>query len=342
MQEIDRVQNRDSKQSLKVLATPLSEEGTSAIEIVGLNKIYRGAGGGIITAVEDLTLSVPAGQIFGFLGANGAGKTTTIKILCGLITPSRGRMSIHGYDVVRQHGMAMRQIGAVLEGTRNIYWRLSPWQNLLYFGRLKGCSGKNLKERAELLLRELDLWERRNDAVRTFSRGMQQKVAIACALIADPPIVLLDEPTLGLDLQAARTVKEWVLKLAHEQGKTVVLTTHQLDMAQELCDQVAIMRKGRLLANHPLGELLHLFRAEYYQVRVKGHLTDAQRRQFCAMEIECENGESIMSGTVSDQQELYGMLERIRATGLPLLSVARSEPNLEEVFLSLLEERGRA
>ncbi len=342
MQEFESRPDGESKQFLKALATPLSSASTSAIEIVGLNKMYRGAGECSITAVEDLTLSVPAGQIFGFLGANGAGKTTTIKMLCGLITPSRGRMSLYGYDVVRQHGMAMRQVGAVLEGTRNVYWRLNPWQNLLYFGRLKGWSGKGLKERAELLLRGLDLWERRNDAVRTFSRGMQQKVAIACALIADPPIVLLDEPTLGLDVQAAHTVKEWVLKLAREQGKTVVLTTHQLDMAQELCDQVAIMRKGRLLANRPLGELLHLFRAEHYQIRVKGHLTDAQRCQFCAMEIECENGESSMSGTVSDQQELYGMLERIRATGLPLLSVARAEPTLEEVFLSLHEEGGRA
>lgn len=342
MQEIESIPERNSKRPLKVLAAPVSSASASAIEIVGLNKVYRGAGGRTITAVEDLNLRVPAGQIFGFLGANGAGKTTTIKMLCGLITPDRGHMSLNGYDVARQRGMAMRQVGAVLEGTRNIYWRLSPWQNLLYFGRLKGWSGKNLKERAELLLRELDLWERRHDAVRTFSRGMQQKVAIACALIADPPIVLLDEPTLGLDLQAARTVKEWVLKLAHEQSKTVVLTTHQLDMAQDLCDQVAIMRKGRLLANRPLGELLHLFRAEHYQVRVKGHLNDAQRRQFCAMEIESENGESIMSGTVSDQQELYGILERVRATGLPLLSVARAEPNLEEVFLSLIEERGRA
>src|SRR5260370_30233032 len=174
MQEIDSIQDGDSKKSLKVLTTPLSSASTSAIEIVGLNKIYRGAGGCIITAVEDLTLSVPAGQIFGFLGANGAGKTTTIKILCGLITPSRGRMSIHGYDVVRQHGMAMRQIGAVLEGTPNIYWRLSPWQNLLYFDRPKGCRGKKLQERAEPLLRVVALWGRLRDALRSFSAGRRR------------------------------------------------------------------------------------------------------------------------------------------------------------------------
>jgi ABC-2 type transport system ATP-binding protein len=337
MQEIAHSQtNHEQSHALYTISQ------TKAIEIIGLNKIYRGTKGASISAVKDLNLNVTTGQIFGFLGANGAGKTTTIKMLCGLITPTSGHMSINGYDVTHQRGLAMRQIGAVLEGTRNVYWRLSPWQNLLYFGRIKGCHGKALQERAERLLRELDLWERREDAVRTFSRGMQQKVAIACALIADPPIILLDEPTLGLDLQAARVVKEWVLKLAREQGKTIVLTTHQLDIAQELCDQVAIMRKGQLLTNRPLNELLHLFHVERYQIRVKGLLNDAHYRLFSTMEIAHENGESILSGTINNQQELYSLLDQVRATGLPLLSVARSEPNLEEVFLSLIEKGDKA
>jgi ABC-2 type transport system ATP-binding protein len=322
-----------------ILPVPI---GTNAIEIDGLNKTYRGSGGRTITAVEDLSLTVPFGQIFGFLGTNGAGKTTTIKTLCGLITPTSGHILVGGYDVIHQHHMAMHQIGAVLEGTRNIYWRLSPLQNLLYFGRLKGGNGKQLKSRAEQLLRELDLWERRNDAVRTFSRGMQQKVAIACALIADPPIVLLDEPTLGLDVQSAHIVKEWILKLAHERGKTIVLTTHQLDIAQELCEQVAIISKGHLIANYPLEELLHLFSSKYYQIRVKGHISDMRHKQLSTAEVTFENGESIIRKTVNEQQELYELLEQIRITELPLLSVTCNEPNLEEIFLRLLKERGRA
>ena len=205
-----------------------------AIEIESLSKTYYKRNKSVTKAVDNLNLSVPAGHVFGFLGANGAGKTTTIKMICGLVTPTTGRVHVNGYDVAREHSMAMRQIGAVLEGTRNVYWRLTAWQNLLYFGRLKGCRGEGLKVRAEQLLRELDLWERRNDSIRTFSRGMQQKVAIACALISDPPIILLDEPTLGLDYQASRTVKAWIAQLANDQGKTVVLTTHQVDMAQSL------------------------------------------------------------------------------------------------------------
>ena len=231
-----------------------------AIEIDSLSKTYNKGKRAQVRAVQDLSFAVPAGQVFGFLGPNGAGKTTTIKMLCGLVTPTSGTARLNGYDVARRRGEAMRQFGVVLEGTRSVYWRLSAWENLQYFGRLKGRRGRDLKSRAEWLLGELDLWERRKEQVRELSRGMQQKVAIACALIADPPIVLLDEPTLGLDVQSARTVKTRIRRLASEQGKTVLLTTHQLDMAQELCNRVAIINEGRLVADRSMGDLLGLFR----------------------------------------------------------------------------------
>jgi len=286
-----------------------------AIRIVGLTKVYRGRNGQVTKAVDHLHLEVPRGQVFGFLGANGAGKTTTIKTLCGLIIPESGQVYVNGYQVAYERSLAMRQIGAVLEGTRNVYWRLSAWQNLLYFGRLKGCGGRELKERATRLLRELDLWERRNDPLRSFSRGMQQKVAIACALIADPPIVLLDEPTLGLDIQAALTVKAWVARLAREQGKTVVLTTHQLDIAQELCDRVAIMRRGKLLADQPLSDLLQLFKQEHYQIRLRGELAPEQAAHFQPLSLIQENGQSLLSGEIRDQQTLHDYLEGLYPLG---------------------------
>src|SRR5919199_2900322 len=132
-----------------------------AIEVRGVSKAYRKRGRPPAHAVRPLDLAVPAGQLFGFLGPNGAGKTTTIKMLCGLITPDGGQVRLNGYDVQRQRGAAMRQIGAVLEGTRNVHWRLSAWQNLQYFGGIKGCAGTAVRARAEALLRDLDLWERR-------------------------------------------------------------------------------------------------------------------------------------------------------------------------------------
>ncbi|GHO43153.1 ABC transporter ATP-binding protein [Ktedonospora formicarum] len=314
------------------------EDMRPAIEISGLSKVYHQRRGVDFIAVDNLSLSVPPGQVFGFLGANGAGKTTTIKMLCGLIIPSSGRLRINGYDVQRERSLAMRQIGAVLEGTRNVYWRLSAWQNLLYFGRLKGCPGKEVRSRAERLLRELDLWEQRDMNLRFFSRGMQQKVAIACALIADPSIVLLDEPTLGLDVQAAHTLKTWIMNLAHEQGKTVILTTHQLDIAQELCQRVAIMRRGRLLTSQTLSDLLSLFREEHYHIRVQGRHRQAVMEACSDFEVTEEDGSTLLSGAVERQEELYVLLERLRHQGFALLDVHRVEPDLEQVFLRLMEK----
>ncbi|MBN1580623.1 MAG: ABC transporter ATP-binding protein [Anaerolineae bacterium] len=308
-----------------------------AIQLDGLSKTYRRRGGEPIQAVKNVDLSVPQGQVFGFLGPNGAGKTTTIKMLCALVKPTSGRARINGYDVWRKRGTAVRQVGAVLEGTRNVHWTLSPWDNLIYFGNLKGLAGKALRTRAEALLRELELWERRKDLVRTFSRGMQQKVAIACALIADPPVLLLDEPTLGLDVQAARTVKELIKRLVKEYHKTVVLTTHQLDMAEELCERVAIISKGRIIADQPVDELIDLFSSEYYQIRVQGHLPERAEPAIAGFAISVENEETLLSGPIADQDALYGVLNRLHDLGLHLLSARLAEPDLEEVFVRMLD-----
>ena len=313
---------------------------TAAIEIEALSKVFRRRSGEEIAAVSTLDLAVEAGQVFGFLGSNGAGKTTTLKMACGLVIPTTGTVRLNGYDVRSQRGRAMQQIGAVLEGTRNVYWRMNAWQNLLYFGRIKGVSSSQwLKARAEELLRELELWERRKDPVGEYSRGMQQKVAIAAALIADPPIVLLDEPTLGLDVQASRTVQEWVTELAKERGKTVVLTTHQLDMAESLCDRVAIMSRGRLLTHRPTGELLDLFRREFYQLRLRGQIAAEKIEAFPGFAACQENGHTVLSGEVGGELSVFELVERVRRAGLDLISVSPAEPNLEEVFLELV---GRA
>ncbi len=285
-------------------------------------------------AVDDLSLSIETGRVFGFLGHNGAGKTTTIKMLCGLIKPTSGLVRLNGYDVARQRGRAMRQIGAVLEGTRNVYRRLSPWDNLMYFGRLKGCGGKEVRCRAENLLRDLDLWDRREDEVRTFSRGMQQKVAIACALVADPPIVVLDEPILGLDVEASRSIQAWVDALAHDRGKTVLLTTHQLSMAQAVCDRVAIMVGGKLIANHPPSELLALFADELYEIRIAGSL-NGFRTEFESFAIADDGRETVLRGRIDGHEALRRVLQKIDRLRLPMVSVTRSDPDLEEVFMRI-------
>jgi ABC-2 type transport system ATP-binding protein len=309
--------------------------GTPAIAIEGLTKVYGNAKRGI-RAVDGVSLSVPPGQVFGLLGPNGAGKTTTIKMLCGLVTPTSGTARLNGFEVGRQRSRAVLQLGAVLEGGRNVYWSLSAWQNLFYFGRLKGLSGAEIRPRAERLLRELGLWKVRDAQVGGFSRGMQQKVAVASALITDPPILLLDEPTIGLDVEAARTVKDWIMSLAQEQGKTVVLTTHQLDMAQELCDRVAIMRAGRIVADLPVLELLMRFRQDRYQIVLGTQSELAGVPLPDGTTITYQDGATVLTSPAVESRQLYTLLARLNEARLPLRSVKPVEPDLEDVFLELV------
>lgn len=323
------VENQAPAQSSVVAGTP-------AIAIEGLTKVYGSPRKGGVTAVDGVSLTVPPGQIFGLLGPNGAGKTTTIKLLCGLVTPTAGVAKLNGYDVSRQRSRAVMQLGAVLEGGRNIYWSLSAWQNLFYFGRLKGLSGAEIRPRAERLLKELGLWKVRDASVGGFSRGMQQKVAVASALITDPPILLLDEPTIGLDVEAARTVKDWIVALAQEQRKTVVLTTHQLDMAQELCDRVAVMRAGRIVADLPVLELLTRFRQDRYEI-VLGTVSDLAGVELPdGSQISHQDGNTVLTSPSLGSERLYALLARLSQVALPLRSVKPVEPDLEDVFLELV------
>jgi ABC-2 type transport system ATP-binding protein len=309
-----------------------------AVRTRGLSKTYRTYSGGR-RVVDDLDLSIETGEVLGLLGVNGAGKTTTIKMICGLVEPTAGSVHVNGYDVRRAGRRAMSQIGAVLEGTRNIYWQLSPWENLRYFARIKGSLGKRWTERAERLLRDLDLWDRRLDPVARFSRGMQQKVAIACALIADPPVILLDEPTLGLDAQAARTVRTWVDHLAREEGRTVLLTSHQLEVVQELCDRVVVIHHGRLLVDQPVKELLALFSRDAYEIRLASHLGGGTT-SWHGFAAESRDGEVVITGEITEQEELHTVLAEARRRCMTVLSVNRLEPTLEEVFLRVVREEG--
>jgi ABC-2 type transport system ATP-binding protein len=286
--------------------------------------------------VSDVTLSVPRGQVIGLLGPNGAGKTTTIKMACGLIVPTAGTIRLNGYDVGRRRADAVRQIGAVLEGSRNVYWPLTAWQNLMYFGRLKGLRGAEIRPRAERLLAGLGLWDRRDETVGSYSRGMQQKVAIAAALITDPPVILLDEPTIGLDVEAARTVKDWIAHLAAGEGKTIVLTTHQLPIVQELAGRIAVIRGGEIIADLHTAELMARFAENRFEVRVTG-LPDGLAGKLPAdARAEADSGTTRVVLGDADQGRLHHFLEDLRSSGIPLLSVTQAQPDLEEIFLRLI------
>ncbi|MGH7777719.1 MAG: ATP-binding cassette domain-containing protein [Candidatus Dormibacterales bacterium] len=307
--------------------------GSPAIEAIGLQKTY-GRGAQALTAVKPTTLSVPWGQVIGLLGPNGAGKTTIIKMISGLVTPTAGTVRLAGYDVARQRAHAVRQIGAVLEGSRNVYWPLSAWENLMYFGQLKGLRAAEIKPRAERLLTELGLWKRRHETVGSFSRGMQQKVAVSAALITDPPIILLDEPTIGLDVEAARTFKDWIQHLARDEDKTIVLTTHQLEGARELSERIVVIKEGEVIADLPTAELLARHAENRFEIRVTGFLHDTALPAGAKTEPDGDQTRVLLPGT--DSQSIYSVLDRLRAAGVGLISVAQAQPILEEVFIRLI------
>ncbi|HPH97773.1 MAG TPA: ABC transporter ATP-binding protein [Anaerolineaceae bacterium] len=200
-----------------------------------------------LVAVNDLTLEVNEGEVFGFLGPNGAGKTTTVRMLCSLIAPTRGRAVVNNYDVVK-HGQKVRACVGILTETPGMYERLSADKNLTIFARLYGV--KDVPGQVEKYLRMLGLWERRFDEVGSFSKGMRQKLAIARTLLHEPSVIFLDEPTSGLDPEAAHLVRDFIDDLKKE-GKTIFLCTHNLDEADRLCQRIGIFKSRLITVDTP-------------------------------------------------------------------------------------------
>jgi ABC-2 type transport system ATP-binding protein len=287
---------------------------------------------------------VQPGEILALIGPNGAGKTTTIKMILGLVTPTSGHASIFGFamDQEKQRQQGTAHVGAVLEGARNVYWRLSPRANLAYFGALRGLHGRILKERIDNLLTLLDLDDVADKEVRFFSRGMQQKVAIATAMLHDPVALLLDEPTIGLDVQAAKTLEETILRLAGE-GKAILLTTHMMGVAERLADYIFVIHNGRKLAYSDTKTLLKQFQIrDAVELKVEGHLSPSTQHEmqlaFPAVTAVSQNGHTHLTWPNPEQQQIAQLYTWLDAAGCTIQTVQRREADLEEVFLSLISE----
>ena len=212
-----------------------------AIVATNLTKRY-----GELVAVDHVSFEVEKGEFFGFLGPNGAGKTTTIRMLTGIIRPDEGTASIMGYDV-RREIVEARQLMGIVPEMANVYVDLSVWQNLMFMGELYEIPKDKRRKNAERLLRELNLYDRRDTKARRLSKGMRQRLLLCMALINDPEMLFLDEPTVGLDIQSAHLIRE-MLRDLNENGVTVFLTTHNMEEASQLCDRIAIINHGRIAA----------------------------------------------------------------------------------------------
>ncbi len=212
---------------------------------------------GPVVAVDHLTLEIREGEVFGLLGPNGAGKTTTVRMICGLLKPTSGRVVVLGYEMPREALKARRYIG-LLPQESDVYESLTGRENLEYFGRLYGLEGEELARRVDEVLELVGLKDRADDRAGEYSGGMKRRLMVARAIIHDPRLVILDEPMMGLDVFAVRRIRRLVRRLA-EGGRTVILTTNDLEDAERTCDRVAIIDKGRLLALGTLRELEEKF-----------------------------------------------------------------------------------
>jgi ABC-2 type transport system ATP-binding protein len=305
----------------------------TAIRADGLSKYF-----GSVHAVKNLDLEVPAGIIFGFLGPNGSGKTTTINLLLGLLAPTAGRAEVLGFDVESQADELRAHTGALLEHA-GIYDQMSAEENLEYFGRIYRMPMVLREGRIRELLEQMGLWERRSERSGTWSRGMQQKLAVARALMHRPSVVFLDEPTAGLDVVAASALRDDLANLVVNEGATVFLTTHNMAEAERLCDRVAVVRNGELLAvGHP-DEIRA--RAGGPHVEIFGSAFNEQvlarlRSQPTVTSVVQQNGHlSVHLQESADTAELVSLLV---GAGARIEEVRRGQASLEEAFLTMMEE----
>lgn len=288
---------------------------------------------GDTVAVDGLTLSIPAGEVFGFLGPNGAGKTTTVRMLTTLIAATDGTATVAGYSLDGEEQEIRRRVGILTE-TPGLYDRLTALRNLEIFARLYEV--EDVDGQVEKYLRMLGLWERRHEAAGGFSKGMKQKLAIARALLHEPQILFLDEPTAGLDPEASRLVRDFVLELRSE-GRTIFLTTHNLDEAERLCDRIAVINQRLRVVDSPTG-----LRRGLYGRQVVFHLREvadpfvSALSSLDAVQTVNQVDNKLVVAVADPEQENPDLIRALVAAGADIQFVGELRHSLEDIYLQIV------
>jgi ABC-2 type transport system ATP-binding protein len=296
---------------------------------------------GTLKAVDRLTLEVQRGTVFGFLGPNGSGKTTTIRLLLGLLDADQGRAEILGFDIREQPDEVRARSGALLEH-HGLYERLSAADNLTYYGRIWHMSNTERESRIRELLEPLGLYDRRDEPIGRWSRGMKQKLAVARTLMHHPELVFLDEPTAGLDPVASAALREDLEMLAEQEGVTIFLTTHNLAEAEKLCNQVGVINRGQLLALGSPAELRSSTSAPRLYVTGQGfssQVLETLRANALVSNMRQQNGQVVMD--LNDMARSHEIVAQLVGAGVQIDEVRKEKADLEDVFLRLVEEEKR-
>ena len=308
-----------------------------AIQTENLSRTFGDlSDGGGIVAVDQLTLDVHRGEVFGFLGHNGAGKTTTVRLLNGVLAPSGGRMRVLGYDPV-EAGAKLRRYTGVLTETPSLDEKLSARENLTIYARLYGVAETSIADRLQELLEEFGLDDRATEVVGGYSRGMKQRLALARTLLHHPRLIYLDEPTAGLDPVATRRVHELVTRLSRGGGHTIFLCTHNLMEAQRLCHRVAVIEHGRLVA---IGTPDELARDLRHGIRLEVELDSGDPSLPLPPElrdIQWDEAARTLSAWVPQRAAIPDLVSSLVAAGRRVYRVVPEEPTLEDVYFALHE-----
>ncbi|WP_411677692.1 ABC transporter ATP-binding protein [Caproicibacter sp.] len=298
-----------------------------AIHTQKLGKSYDGT----VYALHDLSLEIPTGAVFGFLGPNGAGKTTTIKLLSGLLKSTEGSCTVLGFQPEKKPSELHRVCGVVTE-TARMYGRLTGMENMMFFGQALGLERRESRQRAEILLKSLDLWDSRDKKLADDSTGMVQRLSLARAMIAKPKLLLLDEPTNGLDHESLLHVNSMILDLARREGVTVFLCTHQLRYAQDLCDSFGIISRGQMLA---CGDLESLSREVGLSLQARFRLREGQIPD----ELQRADDET-WGRDIADEEEMPKLISGLVSSGNEIFEAKLVRPSLEDIYSRFVELRG--
>jgi ABC-2 type transport system ATP-binding protein len=313
-------------------------EAVPAVSVRNVTKSY-----GDLVAVDDVSLDVAPGTVVGLLGPNGAGKTTLIKSMLGLVVPSSGTVSVDGVDVHADPTAAYGRVGAMLEGARNVYWRLSVRENLEFFAGLAGHPPSDVRERHDRLLDQFGLTEKADEAVNDLSRGTKQKVALACTLSRDVRVAFLDEPTLGLDVESSMDLRRELRRLADREAMTVVLSSHDMDVVEDVCDRVVVVNDGRVVADDTVRNLVDLFRTQRYRFTLDSLPSRGTRERLASTyDIAADEWERVgdtveFEAALGDGQRLHALLGDLLDAGCAVHGVTSLDPDLEDAFLHLTE-----
>jgi ABC-2 type transport system ATP-binding protein len=310
------------------------------LHVKNLRKIYRSRRGEIV-AVDGVSFSVQRNEVVGLLGPNGAGKTTIIKSICTILHPTSGEIWVDGVDAIKNPRAALEKVTAVLEGNRNIYWRLNVRDNLEFFAGLQGQSLRAVTSYIDELIEMFHLTEKVHEQARALSRGMQQKLAVACALVKRTPIVLLDEPTLGLDVETSYELR-WILKRMAEQGqRTILLSSHDMNVVQDICERVIIINHGKIVVDDRIENLKQLFSASAYRFEIEGHLSPQHehtlKERFDLIKIRVDGQRTVIEAELLDDRKVYEIIDVLKENGCRLESVGKQYPDLEEIFLRVVK-----